>query len=98
MKAKDIKPCFNCGQGVMHKGIPLFWEVTVRRMGVDAAAVRQVAGLETMLGSVALARVMGPDPDVAKPIGDTRTLFCCEQCAAAEVTVYQLGLGGDESE
>lgn len=82
MKASDFKPCAICGKGVMHSGMPLFYRVKVETMGVDSQAVRQVHGLETMLGSVALARVMGPDPDIAKPvIEDQPTALVCQPCA-----------------
>ncbi len=82
MKAADLKPCAICGKGVMHSGVPLFYRVKVEHMGIDASAVRQVHGLETMLGSVALARVMGPDPDIAKPIiEDQPAVLVCQPCA-----------------
>ena len=81
MKAADLKPCAICGLGVMHAGVPVFFRVKVEHMGIDTLAVRQTHGLETMLGSVALARVMGPDPDIAKPIVDAVEVLVCQSCA-----------------
>lgn len=92
MKAGDLRPCALCGEGLMKAGVPLFWTVTLQRMGLDLGAVRQVAGLEMMMGNVQLARLMGPDPDVATPFGEGRTILVCEQCAAESTSVYQLGL------
>lgn len=91
MKAADLKPCALCGKGVLHAGLPLFYRVKAETMGVDARAVRQVQGLETMLGSVALARVMGPDPDVAKPIvDDVGAVLICQPCAMQPTLVILL--------
>lgn len=94
MKAADMQKCAICGRGVLHAGLPLFWRVSLQRMGVDMAAVRQTAGLEMMLGSVPLARALGPDPDIASPIGEGRTIVVCERCAGEQTSVYQLGLPG----
>jgi hypothetical protein len=67
----------------MHSGVPLFYRVKLEVMGINANAVRQVHGLETMLGSVALARVMGPDPDVAVAIDPEPPAekLVCSPCA-----------------
>jgi hypothetical protein len=97
MKAGDLRPCALCGQGVMHTGVPLFWEVRLQRMGVDLEASRQLAGMETFFGHVALARVF-TDPEIAKAFGEPRTILVCERCAGEQTSVYQLGLpeGGKE--
>lgn len=93
MKAGDIQKCALCGRGVMHNGVPLFWRVTCQRMGIDVAAVQRAAGLEMMLGGhVALARIMGPNEDIATPIGDERTIVVCESCAGEQASIYRLGL------
>lgn len=81
MKAAELQACAICGKGVMHSGVPLFYRVRIEHMGIDANAVRQVHGLETMLGNAALARVMGPDPDIATPIVDPHTVLVCQPCA-----------------
>lgn len=94
MKVDEIRPCALCGKGVMHAGLPLFWRVTCECMGIDMAAVRRTTGLEMLTGSVALARAMGPDPDIATPLGDARTIVVCESCAGAQTSVYRFGLEG----
>lgn len=92
MKASEMQRCALCGEGVMWQGLPVFWRLTVQRMGVDLAAVRQVAGLEMLIGNVAIARALGPDPDIARPLGEERSIVVCEGCAAQETSIYQLGL------
>lgn len=92
MRAADLRPCALCGKGVMHTGVPLFWRVSLQRMGVDLAAVQQGHGMETYFGGhVALARVFH-DPEIAKPFGEGRTILVCEECAAEPVSVWRLGL------
>jgi hypothetical protein len=83
VKSADLKPCAICGKGVMHSGVPIFYRVKLEAMGIDAGAVRQVHGLETMLGNVVLARVMGPDPDIAKRLdpSEPRPVLVCQPCA-----------------
>lgn len=94
MKADDIRRCALCGEGVMRRGLPIFWRVTCERMVVDLAAVARVQGMETMMqGHVALARAFA-DPDIAAPLGDARTVVVCEACAGRETSVYRLGLEG----
>lgn len=86
MKADEVKPCAMCGRGVMHTGLPLFYRVKVEAMGVDVRAVQRRAGLEQMMGGgsagALLARVMGPDEDIAKPVvDDYPTVLICQPCA-----------------
>lgn len=91
MRAGELQPCALCGQGVMHNGVPLFWRIELQRLGVDLAAARQVAGMETFFGNVALARVF-TDPEIASPVGEARTILVCESCAGEATSVYRLGL------
>lgn len=96
MKAGDLENCVLCGQGMMHAGMPLFWRITLQRMGVDMAAVQREAGLEMMMGGhVALARIMGPNEDIAAPIGAERTVLVCERCSSRHTSIYELGLVDD---
>ncbi len=86
MKAREIKPCAICGRGVMHSGVPLFYRVKVESMGIDVGAVKRQAGLEQVFGGgqagAVLADVMGPDPDIARPvIEDQPTVLICQPCA-----------------
>lgn len=88
MNSADFKPCAICRKGLMHTGLPLFWRVSIERMAVDVRKVREQAGLEMMLGSVPLARVMGNDSNLAKPVHEQPTeLLVCEHCAVNQSTV-----------
>lgn len=90
IKRSDIKPCAKCGKGVMHTGLPLFWRVTIERYGIDVKAVQRTVGLEMMLGSVALANVMGTNETLAKPVMDDVILILCENCAMEDYPIAAL--------
>lgn len=80
MRQGDLKPCSNCGHGVMHEGIPIFYRFRMDTMGVDGNAVRQQHGMEMMMGgNAALAQVMGPDPVIATEV-DTKDIVLCHAC------------------
>lgn len=82
MKAAEIEKCLLCGQGVMHNGGIAFYRVRLQRLVADVGAVRRQAGLEMMLGgNAAIARAMGPDEDMAKPLGDEQSFLVCDACA-----------------
>ena len=81
VRRSEIKPCALCRKPLMHTGVPLFWRVTVERFGVDAQAVRTVAGLETHFGgNTALANVFAGDPAIGKSICEPVHLLVCEDC------------------
>ncbi len=79
MKQNEFKKCALCKRGVMHSGMPIFFRVTVERMGIDLAAVQRQHGLEMMIGPLAAA--MGTDDDLAKSIDSERNIIICEECA-----------------
>ena len=84
MKADELREnavCKVCGKKFGESGLPLFWRVTVQRYFVDMEAVNRQTGLEMMLGNVAIADVMGPNEDMAKPVMDAVTVTVCERCA-----------------
>lgn len=84
MKESELRrhaTCSLCGKGIGHTRLPLFWVVKIERYGVDLHAVSRQTGLSIMLGSAALAGVMGPDEDMAKLIDGPITLTVCERCA-----------------
>ena len=81
LRREDITPCALCGKGVMHTGLPLAWRFTVERISIDARAVRTQAGLETMIGNVAIAHVLSPVGDFGIELMKPVTLLVCESCA-----------------
>ena len=82
LKQEDLRPCGLCGKGLMNSGIPLCYRITIDRLGFDANAIREQAGLEMMLGNAAIAHVMGTHADMAKPITDQYTALICEKCGS----------------
>lgn len=84
MKESELRQhvtCTLCSRPIGHTGLPLFWRVTVERFGIDARAVRRLQGLGDLLGSHALASVMGPDEELAKPVMEPVKATVCEACA-----------------
>jgi hypothetical protein len=60
-----------------------FYKVTISRGVFSPPAIQRQAGLGMMLGgNAALARIMGPDEDLAKIVGGPKTVFVHERCAA----------------
>lgn len=80
IRQAEIKPCAICKKGVAHDGNILFWRIRMERAGLHAPAIERQHGLELMLGSPALARVMGTDSDIAKVIDGPHDVWVCEPC------------------
>lgn len=95
MKETELRQhatCSMCGRKILHAGLPLFWRVTVERFGIDMQAAQRQTGLAMLLGSPALAAVMGPDEDIAAPVMDPKVLTVCEVCVLKPWTIA-LALG-----
>lgn len=82
LKRKDLKKCACCDRGIMACGAAIFWRVNIEMFAVNMRAVERQHGLEMMLGSPALANVMGPDDDLAVRIetGDSDPMLVCNDC------------------
>ena len=83
MKEKELRKhakCSECGKGIGHTGIPLFWTVKAVRWGLKADALRRQQGLTMMMGNAALAAAMGPDEDLAEKV-TSHDITLCEECA-----------------
>lgn len=99
MKEAELRAAATCGlcrRKIGESGIPLFWRVRVERFGLDAQALRRQQGLGLMVGG-ALAAVMGPDEDLAKPVMSAVTLTVCEPCGTKETMVAILAEAGSTS-
>jgi hypothetical protein len=96
MKQEEIKKCAHCKQGVMHTGLPLFWRISVERFGIDMQAVQRQHGLELVTGSPVLARVLGPDEDLATPVMDKKEFILCEACSSTPILVILEEIQDDE--
>lgn len=83
MKETELRThltCSLCNRAITHTGVPLFWRLKVARFGIDAGAVQRQHGLAMHMDSSALASIMGPDEDLAKPVMEEVTLTACEGC------------------
>jgi hypothetical protein len=84
MKQEELRKhskCSICGEGVAKSGLPIFSVVTFQRYGLDMRAIQRQDGLSAMLGGHhGLAAVMGPNEDMAKPLGGPVTTTVCETC------------------
>jgi hypothetical protein len=85
MKAEQLRRhlrCDACSRLLGETGSPLFWVLAVRRYGLALDAIRRADGFVAVMGgSAELARVMGPNEDVASPLTGTVDITYCESCA-----------------
>lgn len=81
MKLSEIRPCDNCKQKIA----PIFYVVRISQ-ALFTRETNQVLGLVQILGgSLELAEVMSPEPDVVKVFADENKalgteLFLCQNC------------------
>ena len=94
VKAGELRPCALCG-GALTSGGLFFYRVRTEQFVIDVAAAQRAAAFEATLGSVALARVMGPDEDVAKRVDSARA-FVCSRCAMGASEFPVAAMMGDE--
>jgi hypothetical protein len=80
MRLSQVRPCVLCKRNPMHHGLPLFFTLTVRRLGVPLRDIQRHLGLAGMLGSLPLANVMGVEPE-AQAIAEAIEVTVCEPCA-----------------
>jgi hypothetical protein len=94
MKEQELRSlavCSSCGRKIGESGLPLFWRVTIERFGLELRELERQQGLALMLGGNGLlARVMGPDADLARPLMDPVTLSICEPCGTSSTMVAAL--------
>lgn len=84
----DIRPCAICERGVAHDGNILIWRISFERLGLDRRAIERQHGLELIVGSPAIAHVLGSDAELAKPVDGPHDVLVCEPC----VTDLLMGL------
>ena len=77
LKEDELTKCALCGKA--HTA-PVFYRVSVESCAMDLRAMQRQAGFAAMMGNADIARVMGPDDDMAKII-DTTTRIVCLDCA-----------------
>jgi hypothetical protein len=95
MKEKELREhaiCSRCKKKIGHLGMPLFWTVNITRYGIKVGAIRRQAGLEMMLGNVALAQVIGPNEEMTE-VMDSADLTLCEDCAMSVLELLEQSRG-----
>lgn len=94
MKESELRKhlnCSICNNKILATGIPMFWKVTIERLGIDIAAVQRQQGLTMMLGgNASLAMVMGADEEMTKPISDAVEITVCETCCIKDICIAHL--------
>jgi len=89
--AAEIRKCFLCGRGVMHDNNIVFYEVAVQPICADLPAIRQLHGLEMMMGGAApIARALAPSTTIAHRVGTPNRVLCCMECLGTNTTVAVL--------
>lgn len=93
MKEAELRnhtTCSLCHKKIMACGLPLFWRLTIERFGIDIRAIQRQDGLSQIVGSSAIASVMGPNEDLASPVQEATILTICEKCAMENECVAKL--------
>lgn len=81
MKREEFKNCAFCRKGIGNNGCIDFYVMQLKYMVIDPGAVLRQSGLETILGSPALAQVMGPQEDLAVIASEVKGIVICANCA-----------------
>jgi len=80
-----LGPCVICGKPLLAE--LMFYRIKIERAGFEPRAIERRAGMALLMGNQTLARVMGPDEDLAKIISGPREVAVHEGCAGK---VYHL--------
>lgn len=96
LKQRDIVHCVCCRQGVVHSGSITFYRLRLTRYFVDMQAVQRQLGLEQMMGPTSfVAGVLGPDEDLALPVGTECEVLLCDACASKMVPMMVFEMAGE---
>ena len=88
---RKVAECKVCHKPFGHTGLPIFFRVSIERLGVNLNTVRRQDGLAALLGgNSALAQVMGTDEEVTVPMMEKTTVTVCEACALEDVNLFVL--------
>ncbi len=94
---REHAKCSKCGRGIGHTGLPLFWTLKVERFGLDLRALERQQGLTAIVRSPLIARVLGPDEELTRPMMDPVELTLCEICAMEPIAIAVLALAQAEA-
>ena len=94
MKEKELREsstCGICGENIGAGQAITFFRVTIERYMMDLSAIQRQSGLAMMFGGRGdLARIMGPDEDMAKPIHDPIRMTVCESCSIEQPLIWKV--------
>ena len=78
---KELQPCAVCKHGMAHNRQVEFYEVILTQVLLDYNSIRQIAGLEMMLGAAApLASILGPTTQVGIRVPEPKRVLVCHEC------------------
>jgi hypothetical protein len=97
---REVCICSICGKKIGEAGSLDFYRVTIQRWSINLAAVQRQTGLAMMLGGNGeLARVMGPDEEMAHKVSSSTKTVCylCGLRVINDISV-QPGENGEEED
>lgn len=94
MKEDELRAradCGLCGNPIGKSRVPVFYVVKIERFGLRHDALMRQSGLEQLLGAAApLARVVGPDEDLATSVMTPVVLTVCEDCSMRDTLLVMM--------
>lgn len=93
MKENELRKAATCGichKKIGHTGLPLFWQITIERFGIDLRSIQRQDGLAAILGSSRLASVMGPGEEMTIPLLEPVKVSICDKCIMEPVIIAVL--------
>lgn len=87
LKQREITKCACCGKGIGHNRSLTFYRIAIESHIGNLPAVTRQTGLEMMLGSAALASVMGQDEPMSMIVAETMPAVICFDCAVEKSVV-----------
>lgn len=93
---RELATCGLCGRKVLECGSPVFYTLELNQYSIDMNAIQRQAGLEMMLGSPALAAVMGPDQNFANKISGPHVVTVCNGCVFDKISLGLIIAKSDE--
>jgi hypothetical protein len=76
-----LGPCAICRKPLLGNGDVSFYRVQLTRAIFERRAIEKRVGLQMMIGSGAIARVLGPDEDLAVILDGPHEVAVHESCA-----------------
>lgn len=89
MNEKELRERANCSVCGRPVGpAPVFYTLTIETWRINFDAIRRQDGLAQLIGSSALAMVMGSDEDLATSLGSVKITMCLS-CMSGDVCLAE---------